>query len=110
MTGQGGLPYEPLLTDGVYYVPMSIDLFDRPYYYPFIAVEGNKVKGYWEGGYANEFEVWYDGHVGQQGLGQSDAEAVMLLIIEWLNNKYFNQQFEADGFTSGMPTQPYISA
>lgn len=89
---------------------MSIDFFDEPDYYPFIAVEGNKVKGYWEGGVANEFEVYYNGQVVEQGLGQSNAEAVMPLIIEWLNNKYFNQQFEANGFTSGNPTIPYISA
>lgn len=89
---------------------MSIDAFGNPNLYPFIAVEGNKVKGYWEGGAANEFQVYDNGINSQAYCNQSRFEEVMTLIITWLNNKYFNQQFEADGSILGPITEPYISA
>lgn len=89
---------------------MSIDDFDQPNLYPFIAVEGNKVKGYWEGGEANEFQVYNNGTLVQQWCTQSTFEKVMPLIVAWLNNKYVNQLFETDGIADGNVTEPYISA
>lgn len=89
---------------------MSVTDFDSPDMYPFIAVEGNKVKGFWEGGYANEFQVLLNGEKTQQGCSQSLFESAMPQIVAWLNNKYVNQQFEADGSTSASIKEPYISA
>lgn len=107
MTGQGGNPVRPIVENGVYYVPVSVDSDGTDDIFPFVQIENNTVNVIKSSLDSYNWMCLYgDSPIGYNP-GNSNIEQDWVNIMDYLEEKYETSAFIRGNYVVVEITAPY---